>query len=122
MPKLVIAPVVGISDNELPAWAYVERAVFEHALEGWPEPRRGISSDTSERHPLWLIRLAHAREYVPVAHFQYAKNEVNASDFGLPAHQNALRPSASNSPLICMGSNGRITPKAWDYSAEPPSH
>ena len=24
--------------------------------------------------------------------------------------------------MMCMGSNGWITPKAWDYSAEPPSH
>jgi hypothetical protein len=44
--------------------------------------------------------------------------------FGLrpAAHRSALRPRASYSPMICMGSNGRITPKAWDYSAEPPSH
>lgn len=69
MPKLVIAPVVGIAAGELPARACVERTVLEHLLEAWPEPRRGISSDTSERHPLWLIRLARERKNVPVAQF-----------------------------------------------------
>ena len=69
MPKLVIAPVVGITAAELPARACVERSVFKHVLEGWLEPRRGISPDESEHHPLWLIRLARAREYVPVAQF-----------------------------------------------------
>jgi len=69
MPKLVITPVVGIAADELPAWACVERAVLEHVLEAWPEPRRGISSNTSERHPLWLIRLARERKNVPVAQF-----------------------------------------------------
>lgn len=45
MPRLVIAPIVGIAANELPARACVERAVLEHTLEAWLEPRRGISPD-----------------------------------------------------------------------------
>jgi hypothetical protein len=52
-------------------------------LEAWPGPRRGISSNIGAS-PTWTDPARAWREYVPVAHFQYAKNEVNASDFGLP--------------------------------------
>ena len=82
MPKLVIAPVIGIAADELPAWAGVERTVSADC-EAWPVPHRGISSSNGGS-PTLTDPARAWREYVPVAHFQYAKNEANASDEALP--------------------------------------
>ena len=120
-PRLIIAPVIGIAADELPAWAGVERADSEHALEGWPEPRRGIIRRVAASPTLTDPARAETRE-CPGRPFSICKERGERFRRGLAPRQCAARPGASESPLMCMGSNGRITPKAWDYSAEPPSH
>ena len=121
MPTLIIAPVVCVAANKLPARANVERAAAALARVSRSEPRRGISRRW-RHHPLWLIRLAQKHESVPVAQFSYAKNEADAFDQACLRGEPRRGQVRSDSPIMCMGSNGWITPKAWDYSAEPPSH
>lgn len=55
---------------------------------------------------------AKEHESVPVAQFSYAKNEANAATAALPRGKSTAQPSASDTPTMCMGSNGWITPKS----------
>lgn len=121
MPRLVIAPIVGIAADELPARACVERAVIELTLEAWLEPRRGISPDAVGTSPTLADparALARACPGRPVS----VKERSEFCSHSLVSWTCHGQTKCKLLAHYFMRSNGKITPKIRDYFAEPPSH
>ena len=120
-PRLIIAPVIGIAADELPAWAHVERAVFEHALKGWPEPRRGISRRAAASPT--LTDPAHACARVcPGRPVFLCKERGGRFRRGLPPWRATARPGAKRLAHDVYGIERQDYSVKRVYSAEPPSH
>lgn len=106
------------SPASLPANSLPGLALSEPRWDGqaahrpvWPEPRRRISRRAAASPALTDPARACAR-VCPGRPFSICKERGERSDEPLPGGRTAARPRASKSPMMCMGSNGWITPKS----------